>query len=110
MRLRLREEVAQAAGGIGLRVLTGQGAAIDTTTAAGKLVFGIFATLAEFERELITEPTRAGLASAAKRFHSLRSTTQHRSTELLTSYTHSVSCVDQSHRSQRHANRSSRNC
>jgi DNA invertase Pin-like site-specific DNA recombinase len=28
--------------GIGLRVLTGQGAAIDTTTAAGKLVFGIF--------------------------------------------------------------------
>src|SRR5712691_137215 len=40
--------------GIGLRVLTGQGAAIDTTTAAGKLVFGIFAALAEFERELIS--------------------------------------------------------
>jgi DNA invertase Pin-like site-specific DNA recombinase len=52
------------AGGIGLRVLTGQGAATDTTTAAGKLVFGIFAALAEFERELITERTRAGLASA----------------------------------------------
>ena len=34
--------------GIGLKVLTGQGAAIDTTTAAGKLVFGIFAALAEF--------------------------------------------------------------
>src|ERR1019366_7436833 len=33
--------------GIGLRVLTGQGAAIDTTTAAGKLVFGIFTALAE---------------------------------------------------------------
>jgi len=32
--------------GIGLKVLTGQGAAIDTTTAAGKLVFGIFAALA----------------------------------------------------------------
>jgi DNA invertase Pin-like site-specific DNA recombinase len=47
--------------GVGLRVLTGQGAAIDTTTAAGKLVFGIFAALAEFERELITERTRAGL-------------------------------------------------
>ena len=35
--------------GVGLKVLTGQGAAIDTTTAAGKLVFGIFAALAEFE-------------------------------------------------------------
>src|SRR3954451_11433340 len=49
--------------GVGLKVLTGQGAAIDTTTAAGKLVFGIFAALAEFERELIAERTRAGLAS-----------------------------------------------
>jgi DNA invertase Pin-like site-specific DNA recombinase len=55
------------AGGVGLRVLTGQGAAIDTTTAAGKLVFGIFAALAEFERELITERTKAGLASARAR-------------------------------------------
>src|SRR5271156_6425671 len=47
--------------------LTAEGAAIDTTTAAGKLVFGIFAALAEFERELITERTRAGLASARAR-------------------------------------------
>lgn len=53
--------------GIGLKVLTGQGAAIDTTTAAGKLVFGIFAALAEFERELIAERTRAGLVSARAR-------------------------------------------
>ncbi len=41
--------------GVGLKVLIGQGAAINTTTAAGKLVFGIFAALAEFERELISE-------------------------------------------------------
>lgn len=53
--------------GIGLKVLTGHGAAIDTTTAAGKLVFGIFAALAEFERELISERTLAGLASARAR-------------------------------------------
>ena len=52
---------------VGLKVLTGQGAAIDTTTAAGKLVFGIFAALAEFERELISEQTVAGLASARAR-------------------------------------------
>ncbi|WP_206495870.1 recombinase family protein [Micrococcus sp. KRD153] len=53
--------------GVGLKVLTGQGAAIDTTTASGKLVFGIFAALAEFERELISERTKAGLASARAR-------------------------------------------
>lgn len=41
-------------------VLSGHGAAIDTTTAAGKLVFGIFAALAEFERELIKERTVGG--------------------------------------------------
>ncbi len=53
--------------GVGLKVLTGHGAAIDTTTSAGKLVFGIFAALAEFERELISERTLAGLASARAR-------------------------------------------
>src|ERR1035437_5498178 len=52
---------------LGLKVLTGQGAAIDPTTAAGKLVFGIFAALAEFERELISERTVAVLASATTR-------------------------------------------
>ena len=41
--------------GIGLKVLTGQGAQIDTNTSHGKLVFGIFAALAEFERDLISE-------------------------------------------------------
>ncbi|MDQ7774982.1 MAG: recombinase family protein [Paracoccus aminovorans] len=53
--------------GIGLRVLTGQGAEIDTTTSAGRMIFGIFATLAEFERDLIKERTMAGLAAARAR-------------------------------------------
>lgn len=52
---------------VGFRVLTGQGADIDTTTSSGKLVFGIFAALAEFERELIRERTQAGLAAARAR-------------------------------------------
>ena len=52
---------------IGLRVLSGQGANIDTTTPSGRLVFGIFAALAEFERELIRERTIAGLSSARAR-------------------------------------------
>ena len=52
---------------IGFRVLAGQGANIDTTTAGGRLVFGIFAALAEFERKLIRERTIAGLSSARAR-------------------------------------------
>jgi DNA invertase Pin-like site-specific DNA recombinase len=53
--------------GIGFKVLAGQGADIDTTTAGGKLIFAIFAALAEFERELIRERTRAGLTAARAR-------------------------------------------
>ena len=49
---------------IGLKVLTG---GIDTTSSTGRLVFGIFATLAEFERDLIRERTTAGLAAARAR-------------------------------------------
>ncbi len=51
--------------GIGFKVLTGHGAAIDTTTPSGKLVFGIFSALAEFERELISERTTARHTSKA---------------------------------------------
>ena len=53
--------------GIRFKVLTGQGAQIDTTTSQGKLVFGIFAALAEFERDLNSERTKAGLESARAR-------------------------------------------
>jgi Resolvase, N terminal domain/Helix-turn-helix domain of resolvase len=53
-----------AEGGIGFRSLQ---EAIDTTTPGGKLVFHVFAALAEFERDLIRERTRAGLAAARAR-------------------------------------------
>lgn len=50
--------------GISFKSLTEQ---IDTTTSGGKLIFHIFGALAEFERELIRERTRAGLAAARAR-------------------------------------------
>src|SRR3954451_14724617 len=50
--------------GLGLRSLT---EAIDTTTAGGKLVFHLFAALAEFERGVIRERTLAGLQAARAR-------------------------------------------
>ena len=53
--------------GVGLKVLAGAGAQLDTTTANGRLAFGIFAAFAEFERALITERTPAGLAAARAR-------------------------------------------
>jgi DNA invertase Pin-like site-specific DNA recombinase len=50
--------------GVGFRSLT---ESIDTTTSSGKLIFHIFGALAEFERDLIRERTRAGLAAARAR-------------------------------------------
>jgi DNA invertase Pin-like site-specific DNA recombinase len=50
--------------GIGFRSLT---ESIDTTTAAGELVFHVFAALAQFERNLLRERTRAGLEAAKAR-------------------------------------------
>jgi len=49
--------------GIGFRSLT---EALDTTTAQGRLVFHMFGALAEFERSLIRERIRAGLAAARR--------------------------------------------
>jgi DNA invertase Pin-like site-specific DNA recombinase len=61
----LIETVASlAAKGVGFRSLT---EAIDTTTPGGRLVFHLFGALGEFERDLIRERTRAGLAAAAAR-------------------------------------------
>jgi len=50
--------------GAGLRSLT---EAIDTTTPGGRLIFHVFGALAQFERDLIRERTRAGLSAAASR-------------------------------------------
>ncbi len=53
--------------GVGFKVLAGQGAEIDTSTPGGRLIFGIFAALAEFERDLIHERVMAGLSAARAR-------------------------------------------
>lgn len=51
--------------GVGFRSLS-EGA-IDTTNASGELIFNIFSALAQFERRLIQERTKAGLAAARAR-------------------------------------------
>lgn len=53
-----------AARGVEFRSLT---ESIDTTSAGGRLTFHVFAAVAQFERELIIERTRAGLAAARER-------------------------------------------
>lgn len=52
--------------GVGFRSLS---ESIDTTTAAGKMVFHMLAAFAEFERNLISERTKAGLKAARARGH-----------------------------------------
>ena len=51
--------------GVGFRSICD--GAIDTTTASGELIFNIFSSLAQFEKRLIQERTKAGLASARAR-------------------------------------------
>ncbi len=50
--------------GVGLKSLNDP---VDTTTAQGRLVFNLFASLAEFEKDVIRERTQAGLFSARAR-------------------------------------------
>jgi DNA invertase Pin-like site-specific DNA recombinase len=57
----VRELVAR---GVGFQSVQEQ---IDTTTSGGKLIFHLFASLAEFERDLIRERTNAGLSAARAR-------------------------------------------
>ena len=61
----LIETVGELEGrGVGFRSLT---EAIDTTTSGGRLIFHVFGALGQFERDLIRERTKAGLAAAATR-------------------------------------------
>jgi DNA invertase Pin-like site-specific DNA recombinase len=52
---------------VGLKILTGEGAAVDTTRPQGRMIFGILAGMAEFEREMISERTVAGMKAAKRR-------------------------------------------
>ncbi len=56
--------VEREASGVGFESTTER---IETSTAAGRLAFHVFAALAEFERRLIVEKTMAGLAAARAR-------------------------------------------
>ena len=47
--------------GVGLKVLAGQGANLDTTTANDRLVFGIFAALADYVEPAVMRSGAAGL-------------------------------------------------
>lgn len=58
------QQKGRSAGAVGLLSLTD---AIDSSTAQGRLVLNLFASLAEFERDLIRERTQAGLISARAR-------------------------------------------
>ncbi len=64
--------------GVGFRSLT---EALDTSTSGGRLVFSVFGAIAQFEHELITERTRAGLAAAKAQGRVGGTTTHHDASE-----------------------------
>ncbi|MCF1458332.1 MAG: recombinase family protein, partial [Shewanella sp.] len=53
--------------GVGLKVIAGRGAGIDTSTPSGRMVFSIFGAFAEYEREQLRERTIAGLEDAREK-------------------------------------------
>jgi DNA invertase Pin-like site-specific DNA recombinase len=53
--------------GVGIKVLSGRGASIDTTTPSAHLIVDIFAALAEFERDLVSQRPNPALARARAR-------------------------------------------
>ena len=53
-------------GGAGLRILNLGGEAVDTKSATGKLILTIFAGFAQFEREMMLERQREGIAKAKR--------------------------------------------
>ena len=57
---------AVADGGAGLRILNLGGEAVDTKSATGKLILTIFAGFAQFEREMMLERQREGIAKAKR--------------------------------------------
>jgi DNA invertase Pin-like site-specific DNA recombinase len=61
--VKLIEELGKR--GVGFRSICD--GSIDTTTASGELIFNIFSSLAQFERKLIQERTKAGLEAARAR-------------------------------------------
>jgi DNA invertase Pin-like site-specific DNA recombinase len=70
--------------------------ALDTTTAGGRLVFHVFAALAEFIRELIVEGTREGLdAARASDAPAMTAEQIRQSHDLLTRPGNTVSCIAQ---------------
>ena len=59
--------VVEQLGSLGVDLMSLGDPGLDTTTPHGKLIFSIMGAVAEFERDLIRERTRAGMASARKR-------------------------------------------
>ena len=59
--------LVETLGGLGIDLVSMDDPGLDTTSPQGKLLFQVMGAVAEFERELIRERTRAGVAAARRR-------------------------------------------